>query len=187
LRRDRSRGPQMALMGALIFIFSLLPIPVPISGTCPHPCGTPMASVVIGPAVSALMGGIALLFQALFFAHGGITTWGANVVSMAVVGSFAVRNSVFDVGMMLGFGVLAYVLRKCGFESGPIVLGLLLGPIIEPALITSLTLAQARGSWLEVFFLRPFSALFIVLSVWSLVRGLRGWKLAQQAAAAAEA
>lgn len=89
LRRDRSRGPQMALMGALIFIFSLLPIPVPISGTCSHPCGTPMASVIIGPAVSALMGGIALLFQALFFAHGGITTWGANVVSMAVVGSFA--------------------------------------------------------------------------------------------------
>lgn len=109
------------------------------------------------------------------------------VLSLAVVGSFAVRNNVFDVGMMLGFGVLAYVLRKCGFESGPIVLGLLLGPIIEPALITSLTLAQARGSWLAVFVLRPFSALFIALSVWSLVRGLRGWKLAQQAAAAAEA
>ncbi|MCS7234842.1 MAG: tripartite tricarboxylate transporter permease [Armatimonadota bacterium] len=106
------------------------------------------------------------------------------VLSLALVGSFAVRNSVFDVGMMMGFGILAYVLRKCGFESGPIVLGLLLGPIIEPALITSLTLAQARGSWLEVFLLRPFSALFIVLSVWSLVRGLRGWKLAQQAAAA---
>jgi putative tricarboxylic transport membrane protein len=106
------------------------------------------------------------------------------VLSLAVVGAFAVRNNVFDVGMMVGFGVLAYVLRKCGFESGPIVLGLILGPIVEPALITSLTLAQARGSWLEVFVLRPFSALFIALSVWSLVRGLRGWKLAQQAEAA---
>jgi len=106
------------------------------------------------------------------------------VLSLAVVGAFAVRNNVFDVGMMVGFGVLAYVLRKCGFESGPIVLGLILGPIVEPALITSLTLAEARGSWLEVFVLRPFSALFIALSVWSLVRGLRGWKLAQQAEAA---
>ncbi len=109
------------------------------------------------------------------------------VLTLAVVGSFAVRNSPFDVGVMVGIGVLAYVLRKCGFESGPIVLGLLLGPIIEPALITSLTLAQARGSWLEVFLLRPFSALFIALSVWSLVRGLRGWKVAQRVPAGAEA
>ncbi len=108
------------------------------------------------------------------------------VLTLAVVGSYAVRNSTFDVGMMVGIGVLAYVLRKLGFESGPIVLGLLLGPVIEPALITSLTLAQARGSWLEVFVLRPFCALFIALSVWSLFRGLRGWKLAQEAHAGAE-
>jgi putative tricarboxylic transport membrane protein len=102
------------------------------------------------------------------------------VFTLAVVGSFAVRNSVFDVGVMLLFGILAYALRKFGFESGPIVLGLLLGPIIEPALITSLVLAQARGSALTVFVLRPFSALFIVLSVLSLIRGLRGWHLARR-------
>jgi putative tricarboxylic transport membrane protein len=107
------------------------------------------------------------------------------VFTLAVVGSFAVRNNVFDVGMMLLFGILAYALRKFGFESGPIVLGLLLGPIIEPALVTSLVLAEARSSWLEVFVLRPFCALFIVLSVLSLVRGLRGWKLAQRVEAAA--
>lgn len=101
------------------------------------------------------------------------------VFTLAVVGSFAVRNNVFDVGMMLFFGILSYGLRKLGFESGPIVLGLLLGPIIEPALVTSLVLAQARGSWLEVFVMRPFSALFIVLSVLSLIRGLRGWQLAR--------
>lgn len=89
LRRDRSRGPQIAMMGALVFIISLLPIPVPISGTCSHPCGTPVAAVVTGPAIAVLMGAIALLLQALFFAHGGITTLGANIVSMAVVGSFA--------------------------------------------------------------------------------------------------
>jgi putative tricarboxylic transport membrane protein len=102
------------------------------------------------------------------------------VFTLAVVGSFAVRNNVFDVGMMLFFGALAYTLRKFGFESGPIVLGLLLGPIIEPALVTSLVLAQARGSWWEVFVMRPFCALFIVLSVLSLVRGLRGWQLARR-------
>lgn len=100
------------------------------------------------------------------------------IASLCVVGSFAVRNNLFDVWMMVGFGALSYALRKFGFESGPVVLGLLLGPIIEPALVSSLYLVKARGSVLEVFFMRPYAALFIALSVWSLIRGLRGWQLA---------
>ncbi len=87
LVKERSLSPQVALVGALIFVVSLLPVPVPISGSCSHPCGTPMGAILLGPVISILMGSIALLFQALFFAHGGITTWGANVFSMAVVGS----------------------------------------------------------------------------------------------------
>jgi putative tricarboxylic transport membrane protein len=99
------------------------------------------------------------------------------VFTIAVVGAFATRNSLFDVGMMLGFGFLAYVLRKLGFESGPIVLGLLLGPVVEPALVTSLYLAQARGSLLEVLVLRPYAALFIALTAWSLWYGFRGQRM----------
>lgn len=108
------------------------------------------------------------------------------VFTLAVIGSFAVRNNLFDVWMMTAFGFLGYWLRKLGFETGPIVLGLLLGPIIEPALVTSLTLAEARGSWLQVFVLRPFSLAFILLTVWSLVRGLRGWSVMRQAPVGAE-
>jgi putative tricarboxylic transport membrane protein len=102
------------------------------------------------------------------------------VLTLSVVGSFAVRNNFFDVGTMVVFGVLAYFLRKMGFEGGPVVLGLLLGPIIEPQLMSSLALAQARGSFVEVFLLRPYSALFALLTLWSLLRGLKGWQMMQR-------
>ena len=81
--------PLMGLMGAAIFLISCFPIPVPIAGTCSHPCGTPLAAIIVGgPFISTVLGAIALLLQALFLAHGGISSWGANILSMAVAGSF---------------------------------------------------------------------------------------------------
>lgn len=89
-RTKEVRGlmPLLGLTGAAIFLISLISVPVPIPGTCAHPCGTPLAAILVGPFISAVLGAIALLMHALFLGHGGITTWGANVVSMAVVGSF---------------------------------------------------------------------------------------------------
>ncbi len=81
--------PLLGLAGAAIFLISVFPIPVPIAGSCSHPCGTPMAAILVGPFISTVLGAIALLIQALFLAHGGFSTWGANIVSMALVGSFA--------------------------------------------------------------------------------------------------
>lgn len=91
--------PLLGLAGAAIFLVSVFPIPVPVAGTCSHPCGTPLGAILVGPFISATLGAIALLMQALFLAHGGISTWGANIVSMAVVGSF------------VGFGIFI-ALRK---------------------------------------------------------------------------
>lgn len=79
----------LGLMGALIFIISCMPVPVPTAGTCSHPAGTGISAILIGPIMSIFITSIALLIQALFLAHGGITTWGADIVSMGVVGSFA--------------------------------------------------------------------------------------------------
>ncbi len=86
---DLSAKPLMGLMAAVVFIISCMPIPVPNAGTCSHPCGTGIAAILIGPFASVVIAGVALLIQALFLAHGGLSTWGANVVSMGVVGSFA--------------------------------------------------------------------------------------------------
>ena len=71
---------------AAIFIISLMPIPVPITGTCSHPAGTPLAAIFMGPMVTSFMSAVGLLIQALFFAHGGLTTLGANTLTMGVFG-----------------------------------------------------------------------------------------------------
>src|SRR6266568_6712906 len=86
---DLSMKPLVGLMAAVVFIISCMPIPVPTAGTCSHPCGTGIAAILVGPLVSILITAVALLIQALFLAHGGISTWGADIVSMGVVGSFA--------------------------------------------------------------------------------------------------
>ena len=86
LMRDQ---PQIKLLlaaaGAFAFVISALKLPS-ATGSCSHATGTGLGAILFGPSVMALLGTIVLLFQALLLAHGGITTLGANVVSMAIVG-----------------------------------------------------------------------------------------------------
>ncbi len=86
---DLSFKPFVGFMAAVVFIISCMPVPVPTAGTCSHPCGTGISGILVGPAISILISAAALLIQALFLAHGGLSTWGANIVSMGVMGSFA--------------------------------------------------------------------------------------------------
>ncbi|HDM36683.1 MAG TPA: energy-coupling factor ABC transporter permease [Candidatus Syntrophoarchaeum butanivorans] len=79
--------PLLALMGAAIFVIAVWHIPVPVTGSCSHPIGTPMSAIVVGPFATVVLSAIALIFHA-FLAHGGITTLGANTVSMGIVGTF---------------------------------------------------------------------------------------------------
>lgn len=86
---DLSFKPLVGLMAAVVFIISCMPIPVPTAGTCSHPCGTGISGILLGPAISILVASAALLLQALFLAHGGLSTLGANILSMGIMGSFA--------------------------------------------------------------------------------------------------
>jgi cobalt/nickel transport system permease protein len=86
---DLSFKPLVGLMAAVVFVISCMPIPVPTAGTCSHPCGTGIAAILVGPLVSVVITAVALLIQALFLAHGGLSTLGADIVSMGVFGSFA--------------------------------------------------------------------------------------------------
>lgn len=79
--------PLLGLMGAAVFVISCLPIPVPIIGSCSHPCGTGLAAILIGPLASIVVSAVALTIQALFLAHGGFSTLGGNILSMGVAGS----------------------------------------------------------------------------------------------------
>ncbi len=86
LMRDQ---PQIKLLlaasGAFAFVISALKLPS-VTGSCSHATGTGLGAILFGPSVMALLGTIVLAFQALLLAHGGITTLGANVFSMAIVG-----------------------------------------------------------------------------------------------------
>jgi cobalt/nickel transport system permease protein len=88
-RNDLSFKPLVGLMAAVVFIISCMPIPIPFAGTCSHPCGTGISGILVGPAISVVITAVALLIQAIFLAHGGLSTLGADIVSMGVMGSFA--------------------------------------------------------------------------------------------------
>ncbi|OGW39507.1 MAG: cobalamin biosynthesis protein CbiM, partial [Nitrospirae bacterium GWD2_57_9] len=109
---DLSFKPLVGLMTAVVFIISLMPVPVPTAGTCSHPCGTAISGILLGPAISVLITAAALLIQALFLAHGGLSTWGADIVSMGVVGSFA------GYGMFKIARVMKVNLMVAGFMAG---------------------------------------------------------------------
>ncbi len=75
----------LGLAGAFTFVLSALKIPS-VTGSSSHPTGTGLGAILFGPTVMSVLGAIVLLFQALLLAHGGLTTLGANSVSMAIAG-----------------------------------------------------------------------------------------------------
>jgi len=86
LFRDKPElKPLIAVVGAFIFVLSAIKVPS-VAGSSSHATGTGLAAILFGPAVSAVMSVIVLLYQAIFLAHGGLTTLGANVFSMGVAG-----------------------------------------------------------------------------------------------------
>lgn len=115
--KKKSKGsasfkPFLGLMGAVVFIISCMPVPVPTAGTCSHLAGTGISAILLGPIMSIFVTSIALLIQALFLAHGGITTWGADIVSMGIAGSFA---AYFAFKILRKFKAPLFV---CGFVAG---------------------------------------------------------------------
>jgi cobalt/nickel transport system permease protein len=85
MRKDREYLPLLGVCGAFIFILSALKLPS-VTGSCSHPTGTGLSTICFGAFITSVVGGIVLLFQALLLAHGGMSTLGANMVSMAIGG-----------------------------------------------------------------------------------------------------
>jgi len=99
--------PLLAVSGAFIFVLSSLKLPS-VTGSCSHPSGTGLGAVLFGPAVTCVLGTIVLVFQSLLLAHGGITTLGANIFSMGIVGPFtawAIYKGATRAGVSTSIGV----------------------------------------------------------------------------------
>lgn len=109
--RQVARSPQskltLGMSGAFSFVLSAIKIPS-VTGSCSHPTGVALGAILFGPTAMAVLGTIVLLFQAIILAHGGLTTLGANVFSMAVVGplvAFAVFRGTRGAGLALSWAV----------------------------------------------------------------------------------
>ncbi|MCH3918062.1 MAG: tripartite tricarboxylate transporter permease [Spirochaetia bacterium] len=88
-----------------------------------------------------------------------------TIIIFSLVGSYAIQNSVFDVIVCLCAGLFGFAMAKADFPSGPIVLALILGEMIESNFIRSMMLPQ--GTYLT-FFIRPISLTLIILIILSL-------------------
>lgn len=118
----------LALAGAFGFVLSALKIPS-VTGSCSHATGTGLGAVLFGPQVMAVLGSLVLVFQAILLAHGGLTTLGANIFSMAIVGPW--------------FAFLIYrIFSHNGQEKLGIFFGAALGDLVT-YLVTAAQLAIA--------------------------------------------
>jgi putative tricarboxylic transport membrane protein len=85
----------------------------------------------------------------------------AGTLLFCVVGAYSLKGALFDVGVMLVFGIVGYLLRKLDFPLAPAVLALILAPFMEKSLRTSL---EISGGDFGIFLERPISATLLVLA-----------------------
>lgn len=168
-----------AAMGALVPLFAL---GIPGSGTTAVILGAfimhglqpgPMFMMTHSSLIYAVFAGLFIVnFMILLFSKPFITLFtkllnvpysalGPIIIMCCIVGTYSVRNSMFDVWLMLGFGVLGYMLEKLKFPLVSIILGLVLGPIAESELRRALSMSQGD---LSIFFTRPISASLLAVA-----------------------
>jgi len=91
------------------------------------------------------------------------------ILVFCLIGVYSLNFSQVEIGLMIGFGVLGYMMRKFKFETPPLILALVLGPMMESNLRLSLLLSQGDPT---VFVRRPISAVFILVSAMLIVSSL---------------
>ena len=84
------------------------------------------------------------------------------ILLFCIVGSFALNNSIFGVVLMLGFGIVGYVMEENGFPIAPAILGMVLGAMLEENFISSMIKADGR---LLAFFERPIAGALGLLTI----------------------
>ncbi|WP_306222899.1 tripartite tricarboxylate transporter permease [Bosea beijingensis] len=105
------------------------------------------------------------------------------ILLFAIVGSYAINNSIFDIGVMLAFGVLAFVLEENDFPVAPVILGVVLGPLLEEYFINSMIKSDGRLIGLVD---RPIAAVLAAITIgiigWTVIASLRAGKAGKEAA-----
>jgi len=96
------------------------------------------------------------------------------IVLFCLIGAYSINNNIFDVFIMVLFGIIGYLMKKVRFEAAPMLLGMVLGLMMEDALRQSLIMS---GGSFQIFMTRPISAGFILAALILLaIPAIRGGK-----------
>jgi putative tricarboxylic transport membrane protein len=113
------------------------------------------------------------------------------VLLLSVMGTYSLQNSVFDLWVMLFFGVVGYLLRRAAFPLAPVIIGMILGPVLESNLRRSLLISR---DGLGIFLERPIAATILAVSalilawiLWSALKPAWARRAAGRAAGTREA
>jgi putative tricarboxylic transport membrane protein len=165
--------PAAMLLGAIL-----------LCGIRPGPL-LPQEAPTFIPQMAAILFWASLTMLVCGFAMSKVTVWVVRmpvailmplVAMFTVIGSYALDNSLFDVYLMLGFGLIAYFLEEVGYPIAPLVIGIILGPMADENLRRALLAYE--GSVLP-FFSRPVAVVLMLLIAYSLLSrtklARRGW------------
>jgi putative tricarboxylic transport membrane protein len=149
-----------AIMLGALFLYGLQPGPLFFTEN-PDVVWPIIASMYIGNVVLVLLNlPLVPVFASVLRAPYYILYPGIIVIS--VVGVYSINNSMFDVWLLVVFGLLGYAMRKTDFPTSPLVLAFVLGPLFEQAVRRSLVLSQGNPI---IFLTRPWSVVFLAITV----------------------
>jgi cobalt/nickel transport system permease protein len=153
IKEQRDTLPLLAVAGAFIFVLSSLKLPS-VTGSCSHPTGTGLSTILFGPGITSVLASIVLVYQALFLAHGGLTTLGANIFSMGIAGPI-VGILIYKVSMRSGLNLYLAVFLTAMFAE------------IATYVMTSIQLALAfpAASGGVLVSLKAFVAIFSITQI----------------------
>jgi putative tricarboxylic transport membrane protein len=90
----------------------------------------------------------------------------AGILVFATIGTYGISQSVFDLALLYGVGVVGFFMRRFDFPTSPVIIGMILGPFAEQQFRRAMTISQGD---LSVFFTRPISATLIALAATALL------------------
>jgi putative tricarboxylic transport membrane protein len=153
-------NPSTAILLGALLILGLQPGPLLISGR-PDLFWGLVASMYVGNVMLVLLNLplIGLWIQMLKIPYSLLYVF---IVLLCQIGAYSVNNSVNDVLLINIFGLIGYLMKRYEFEGAPLLLGLVLGPMLESSLRRALMMSD--GSPL-IFFTRPISAVFLIVSI----------------------
>lgn len=152
-RENRNTLPLLAVCGAFIFVLSSLKLPS-VTGSCSHPTGTGLGAIMFGPFITSILSIIVLTYQALFLAHGGLTTLGANVFSMGICGPL-LGYWVYRGGKAINLNTIASVFLASTLAD--------IFTYVVTSVQLSLAFPAAAGGYMTSFI--TFSGIFAVTQV----------------------